>query len=163
VTEAHASSARAPGTIELRRARPEDVTAVERIVFESLRSFGIEPDPQGGDADIYAFGTRETHDDWVALVDGRVVGLVALEPHEDGGWLSKLFVDPIARGRGVGGALLDRAVESGQERRYKRLGLRTRTVFEAAVRLYERAGWLRGPDPEQRGIGADRTYWLTLT
>jgi GNAT superfamily N-acetyltransferase len=157
------ASGAAGNAATLRRATPADVAAVDKIVFDSLRSFGIEPEPEGGDADIYSFGARATHDDWVCELDGRVVGLIALEPHDDGGWVSKLFVDPAARGRGVGAALLERAVESGRERGYKRFGLRTRTVFEAAVRLYERAGWRRGPDPEQRGIGADRTYWLTIT
>ncbi len=146
----------------IRRATPNDVPAACDIVFASLRSFGIEPDPRGTDADIYTFGARSTHDDWVYEHDGSVVGLVALEPHDDGGWVSKLFVAADARGVGAGHALLTRAIESAKERGYARVGLRTRTVFTDAVRLYERMGFTRGPDPESRGVGEDRIYELRL-
>ncbi len=146
----------------LRRARPSDVPAACDIVFASLRSFGITPDPRGTDADVYSFGARATHDDWVYERDGRVVGLCALEPHEDGGWLSKLFVAADARGIGAGRALLTQAIESAKERDYARVGLRTRTVFTDAVKLYERVGFLRGPDPDSRGVGEDRIYELRL-
>ena len=146
----------------IRRATPQDVPATCDIVFASLRSFGIEPDPRGTDADIYTFGARDTHDDFVYERNGHVVGLIALEPHDHGGWVSKLFVAADARGVGVGRALLTRVVESARERGYARIGLRTRTVFTDAVRLYERSGFTRGPDPEARGAGEDRIYELRL-
>lgn len=44
---------------------------------------------------------------WVATVDGRIAGFLALD--EGRGYLDQLFVDPAAQGRGVGGALLAKA------------------------------------------------------
>lgn len=41
----------------IRRATPADGPAVQRFVFDPLRSYGIEPDPEGLDADVVAFGT----------------------------------------------------------------------------------------------------------
>ena len=55
---------------------------------------------------------------WLAEWDGRVVGLIAAEPPPEAGWIAPAFaispiayieclgVDPAARGRGVGTALL---------------------------------------------------------
>jgi GNAT superfamily N-acetyltransferase len=146
----------------LRRACRADVPAACDIVFTSLRAFGITPDPRGADADIFELGSRSTHDDWVMEKDGRVVGLVCLEPHEGGGWVSKLFVAPDARGIGAGRALLEMALTSARERGYDKVRLRTRTVFVDAVRLYEKMGFTRGPAPESRGIGEDRVYELRL-
>jgi GNAT superfamily N-acetyltransferase len=131
-------------------------------VFASLRSFGITPDPQGTDADLFSFGSRASHDDWVYERDGEVLGLVSLEPHDDAGWISKLFVAERARRIGAGRDLLSRAITSAKDRGYPGVGLRTRTVFTDAVRLYERMGFSRGPDPESRGVGQDRIYELRL-
>ena len=154
----------------LRRALPSDVPAACNIVFGSLEAFGITPAPGGRDSDIFAFGSRPSHDDWVFELPRDkgerplVVGMIALGPHEGGGWISKLFVSARARRLGVGRALLERAVESARERGYTRVGLRTRAIFVDAVRLYERSGFIRMP---MRGDYADadtddRVYELVL-
>jgi GNAT superfamily N-acetyltransferase len=148
----------------IRRAVPEDGPLVRGFVFATLRSYGIEPDPEGLDADIVAFGTAGDGPvaEFVAEVDGRPVGSVALSPRDEGvAWLSKLFVDAAFRGRGLGRALLARTVEEARARGYRRIDLETRTIFREAVQLYEATGWTRGPDlpPEH---GPDRTYSLVL-
>jgi ribosomal protein S18 acetylase RimI-like enzyme len=57
-----------------------------------------------------------------------------------------LAVDPVCRGRGIGRALtqacLDRAREAGRER----LVLHTGAWMPAAIRLYERIGFVRVPE-----------------
>ena len=148
----------------IRRAVPEDGPAVRELVFDTLRSYGIEPDPDGLDADVVAFGTAGDGPvaEFVAEVDGRAVGSVALSPRAEGvARLSKLFVDAAYRGRGIGRALLARAVEEAHARGYQRIDLETRTIYREAVALYEVTGWVRGPDlpPEH---GPDRTYSLYL-
>jgi GNAT superfamily N-acetyltransferase len=148
----------------IRRAVPEDGPPVREFVFATLRSYGIEPDPDGLDADIVAFGTAGDGPvaEFVAEIDGRPVGSVALSPHDEGvAWLSKLFVDAAFRGRGLGRALLTRAVEEARARGNRRIDLETRTIFREAVGLYEATGWTRGPDLPP-GHGPDRTYSLRL-
>jgi predicted N-acetyltransferase YhbS len=148
----------------IRRAVPADAEAVQAIVFSALRSFGIEPDPEGLDADVVRFGRAGEGSslELVAEAEGRVIGAVAVTPRRPGvAYLSKLFVDQGQRGRGFGRALLDEAVREAKQRGYGRIELQTRTVFEAAVRLYEATGWLRGPDPPA-GHGPDRTYYRLL-
>ncbi|MBV8083170.1 MAG: GNAT family N-acetyltransferase [Candidatus Eremiobacteraeota bacterium] len=146
----------------IRRATPDDRTPVVALVFETLRSFGIEPDPDGLDADAMAFGMPENPalGEYVAEIDARVVGSVALRDRGDGtGHVSKFFVAADARGRGVGRVLLRTAVEDARRRSLRVLDLETRTCFEAAIHLYESTGWKRGADPDD---GCDRTYELTL-
>lgn len=148
----------------IRRAVPGDGPTVREFVFATLRSYSIEPDPGGLDADVVAFGTAGEGPvaEFVAEADGQAVGSVALSPRGEGvAWLSKLFVDAAYRGRGLGRALLARAVEEAQRRGYRRIDLETRTIFLEAVHLYEATGWERGPDlPPHHG--PDRSYSLHL-
>jgi len=128
----------------IRRAMPSDGEAVRRFVFDTLRAYGVEPEPDDHDKDVMTFGQDpEPIDAFVADVEGVAVGSVMVTPRADGvGWLSKFFVDRAFRGRGIGRALLERAVAAARERGYKRLALDTRTYFKEAIHLYEATGWL---------------------
>ena len=149
------------GSWSLRRAQPADNDAVVALVFDILRSFGIEPEPDGLDSDVMRFGESDPAiDEFVAELDGRVVGSIALRDRGDGtGHISKFFVDAAIRGRGAGRKLLEAAVVAAQKRGLRELDLDTRSQFKAAVHLYESTGWERGPDPQ--GV-CDRTYTLKL-
>jgi len=83
----------------------------------------------------------------VAIVDGRVVGHVGVAVPAPGRMpqVTRLFVDPDARGRGVADALLAEA-EAVAPGTHLRLDVTEETP--AAWRLYERRGWCltgRGP------------------
>jgi GNAT superfamily N-acetyltransferase len=148
--------------LRIRPAAPSDCDRAVAIVFESLRSFGIEPEPEGIDADVFRFGHQdENAHEVVAEVDGAVAGVAALHPRGDNeGWVAKVFVDASLRRRGAGRALLDEVTREARARGYSRVGLRTRTIFTQAVALYESSGWTRGPAPTEGPC--DRTYFLDL-
>lgn len=78
----------------------------------------------------------------VAESDGRAVGCVALIPSGEGVVeLSKMAVDPSVQGRGVGHAILMRAIEEARQMKAARIWLESNTVLEAAIRLYRRCGF----------------------
>jgi GNAT superfamily N-acetyltransferase len=95
---------------------------------------------------------------WVAELNGRVVGHVSLSrsgsddmaavlwdrrndvPLRDIAVVSRLFVSPAARGRGVGALLLAAAVQDAQERAVQPV-LDVLSSDTSAVALYERLGW----------------------
>ncbi len=56
-------------------------------------------------------------------------------------YLEELYVTPARRGRGVGRALLERAMEVSRERGAVRIELGTSTDDTAAIGLYESAGF----------------------
>jgi len=85
---------------------------------------------------------------WVAEAEGRLVASVAVRPSAyRAGWgeLRKLYVDGRAQGRGLGQALLAFAEAEMDRRGWRRRHLWTDSRFDAAHRLYARAGWHRQP------------------
>lgn len=82
--------------------------------------------------------------------DGEAAGMAALvEVHEpDGtgfGELKRMFVHDAARGTGVGRALLDAVIALARDRGIRTLRLETGEPQADALRLYERAGFVRIP------------------
>ena len=79
--------------------------------------------------------------------DGRAVGMAALVAKDDGSAeLKRMFVHEDARGRGLASALL-RAVEGAASTSgIGTLRLETGPLQDAAIALYERAGYARIPN-----------------
>src|ERR1700687_5402525 len=79
---------------------------------------------------------------WVARQDGLAVGCVAL--HTLGpniGEIKRMYVEPAHRGRGVGHALLARAIEEARRRNHYTLRLGTLATMHAAQGLYRSFGF----------------------
>jgi ribosomal protein S18 acetylase RimI-like enzyme len=144
----------------VRPATLADAPVANRILYSTLRSYAIKPDP--GET---AFSLRADAIERVAQIGEELVGFASMrerfETEDNEGWLSKLFVDSAWRRRGAGRLLLDEMVTHARARGWVRLCLSTRSVFTEAIALYESYGFRRGPAP-LRALGRNRTYVLTL-
>lgn len=81
---------------------------------------------------------------WVAEQNSGVVGSVFVQPSEgllDSAQLRMLYVEPAARGQGIGATLVAQAVSFARDRGYARMRLWTHTIQEAARRIYAAAGF----------------------
>jgi putative acetyltransferase len=81
---------------------------------------------------------------WVAIVDEKVVGSIALIDCGEGvGCIRKMFVNKDFRGKTLNIAqnLLNLLMESARDNEFKGLYLGTIARLEAAIRFYERNGW----------------------
>jgi GNAT superfamily N-acetyltransferase len=146
----------------IRHARADDGRPVRRFVFDILNEYHVAADPDDSDRDVMEFGApADGVVQLVAEVAGEPIGSAILTPYKDGEIkLSKLFLKPEFRGRGLGREMLHRAEDEARERGYRRISLGTRALYREAVRLYERAGWQRGPDLPPPG--PDRYYYRDL-
>ena len=80
---------------------------------------------------------------WVAVENGTIIGTVSAVPKAAGLYVRGMAVDPSARGRGAGRALLGRAEEFARRSGIGRLFLSTTPFLSGAIRLYERHGFRR--------------------
>ena len=110
--------------MEIRRTRPEDLSALHRIftaaIGELYRRHSFEPPspPEQGYVAQQSHLLRHDGDRCcVAEVDGRPIGYAAAFAREDSWFLSSLFVLPGLQAAGVGTALLERVWGEGFVRR----------------------------------------------
>ena len=81
---------------------------------------------------------------WIAERGGRMVGSVFVcDSGAAGAQLRLLYVEPEARGLGIGEALVDTAIGFARAAGYHRIWLWTHSVLEAARRIYARCGFER--------------------
>ncbi|WP_434589708.1 bifunctional helix-turn-helix transcriptional regulator/GNAT family N-acetyltransferase [Streptomyces sp. A5-4] len=94
---------------------------------------------------------------WVAELDGRPVGSVMCVRDDAPGTarLRLLFVDPDARGHGLGGRLVEAVVEFAYEVGYREVVLWTNDVLVAARKIYQRAGFTLVAEKPHRSYGVD--------
>jgi putative acetyltransferase len=67
----------------LRPATNADGDAVRTLVFEVLREYGLSPDSEGTDADLFKI-EQHYRNGWFSVleVDGQIIGSVGLSPQE---------------------------------------------------------------------------------
>ncbi len=97
----------------------------------------------------------------VAEADGAVLGFVAFGASRDEdappgtGEVVAIYVDPDHQGRGVGGALLERAVDGMRARGFRRATLWTLRQSPQSNGFYAAHGWRRdGAEKDDRELGS---------
>jgi len=83
---------------------------------------------------------------FVANIDGRAIGCAALALRDGYGEIKSMFVDPSARGSGVGAKLVAKLERTARRKNLPVLCLETGDKLTAALGLYQSCGFsVRGP------------------
>lgn len=134
----------------VRLARAEDVAALRALAAESHRQTRFWADPRFERercAELYATWVEKSvagyaERVWVAEFEGRVAGYLTCHLREGGaGEIGLVAVAESARGRGLGGALVERGLAWFAEQRCARVSVVTQGASLGAQRLYQSAGF----------------------
>lgn len=116
----------------------------EALISKILGDYAMAPDPHREDA-------------WIAERAGQIVGSIFLMKSEDPtvGKLRLLYVEPGARGLGLGRHLVDTCIRRARQLGYRRITLWTNDVLVAARRIYETSGFRLTGQSAHRSFGQD--------
>jgi DNA-binding MarR family transcriptional regulator/GNAT superfamily N-acetyltransferase len=156
----------------LRKPAPGDLGWVaHRQMLLYAREYGWDWSFEGLVCEILAkfvahFDDRK-EDAWIAERAGAIVGSAFLMKSENPatGKLRLLYVEPSARGCGIGAELVDTCVRRAREFGYARLTLWTNDILVSARRIYQAAGFVLAEESPHHSFGHDligQTWTLDL-
>ncbi len=160
------------GVVSLRRLQPGDVGwIIRRQTVLYHREYGWDWTYEGLASRILGAFVAEfdpaREDGWVAERRGAIVGSVFLMKSDDPAVakLRLLYVEPSARGAGLGRTLVDTCIARARELGYRQLTLWTNDVLIAARRIYQAAGFELVSQAPHHSFGHDllgQTWTLDL-
>lgn len=151
--------------IFVRSADNKDCANVQKLVFEVLREYGLQPDLAKTDRDLADLEANYINRGGVFEVledaHGNLLGTVGLYP-VDGATveLRKMYFAKTLRGRGFGKITLRRMIETAREAGFNKIYLETASVLKEAVGLYQSFGF--EPTCEKHTARCDQAFFLNL-
>jgi GNAT superfamily N-acetyltransferase len=167
-------------SIRIRDARDDERTAIRELTLAAYAEYATIMTASAWAAIEQSLLTALSGDvvaeRIVAEQDGRLVGSVMLSPPAAdayGGALARidwpevrlLAVAPVARGQGVGTALMHECIRRARQTGATALGLHTSDSLRVAIYMYERMGFVRVPEYDFQPNGAElvKAYRRSLT
>ncbi|WP_047490450.1 helix-turn-helix domain-containing GNAT family N-acetyltransferase [Terriglobus sp. TAA 43] len=117
--------------------------------------------------DFVAHFDTSREDAWVAELEGEVAGSVFLIKSQDAqiAKLRLLYVEPSARGLGIGSRLVKQCIQRARDLGYSKLTLWTNDVLVSARKIYQAAGFTLTEENSHHMFGKDlvgQTWMLDL-
>jgi len=160
-----------PTSVDIRSVRPEEWREFRAL---RLRALADAPDAFGS---TLAREAAEPEDSWrrrwldplavtlVADQNGHLVGMAFGRPTRDYPGIAGLFgmwVEPIARRHGIGGALVGRVADWARSMGYQQMELGVTTTNEPAVAFYEKLGFVDTGERRALRDESDLTFQVMI-
>ena len=145
----------------LRNPQPGDMGwIIHRQAVLYAQEYGWNNEYEALVADILAKFVREFDPArercWIAEKDGKVIGSVFVVRQDDTtAKLRLLYVDPCARGLGIGSRLVDECLRFSRQAGYARMVLWTNSILTDARRIYDKAGFQLVEEEAHQSFGKE--------
>jgi putative acetyltransferase len=159
-----------PGTsipLAVRPASNSDGRAVQQLVFGILEEYGLHPEPETTDADLFDLEGcywGRGGELWVAetVPSPEIVGCIGYTPLTDTSCeIRKLYIGRAWRRQGIGKALFAHILERARDRQFQEARFETSGKMHEAIRMYDSLGIPRDSG-HQLTAQADLAYRLKL-
>ncbi|HEY9362063.1 MAG TPA: GNAT family N-acetyltransferase [Chitinophagaceae bacterium] len=154
--------------IILRKIKKEDNAALANIIRQTLAEFGANKkgtvyfDPTTDE--LYDLFKLEKSVYFVAEKEGEIIGGGGIYPTQglpaDTCELVKMYLLPMARGKGLGKEIIEKNLRFAKEAGFKKVYLESMPELKKALKVYEKAGfkYLEGPLGKSGHFGCD--LWM---
>ena len=152
------------GETHIKTIGSNDNAIIARIIRDTLTEFGAAHPgtvyyDEATDRLSEVFDVpRGTY--FIAELEGQIVGGAGIYPtdglDEKTCELVKMYLLPIARGKGVGRALMNKCIDFAKSEGYERIYLETMPELSNAIHLYEKMGFKNLSGPTR----SEWTLWL---
>lgn len=145
----------------LRNPQPGDMGwIIHRQALLYAQEYGWNNEYEALVADILAKFVREFDPArercWIAEKDGKVIGSIFIVRQDDTtAKLRLLYVDPCARGLGIGSRLVDECLRFSRQVGYTKMVLWTNSILTGARRIYDKAGFQLVEEEAHHSFGKD--------
>ncbi len=145
----------------LRNPQPGDMGwIIHRQAVLYAQEYGWNNEYEALVADILAKFVREFDPArercWIAEKDGKVIGSVFVVRQDDTtAKLRLLYVDPCARGLGIGSRLVEECLRFSRQVGYTKMVLWTNSILTDARRIYDKAGFQLVEEEAHHSFGKD--------
>jgi putative acetyltransferase len=151
----------------IRDWQTHDRTSASEVIRAVLKDYGLPWEPRSADRDVidvedYYLATGGEF--WVIERQNTIVGTGAYYPIHRGKnavEIRKMYLLPIARGKGLGKYLLQELEKAIALSGYDQIWIETASVLVEAVKLYETSGYL--PTEGVETSRCDRVYFKLLS
>jgi [ribosomal protein S18]-alanine N-acetyltransferase len=147
----------------VRPARPADARATaELFAAVAQERDGIATEPPVDTAERTTMFARSTYGTIVAVAGGQIIGSLHISASRHGFGDLGMLVDRSWRGRGVGSALMQAAIDWAREQQLHKLCLEVFPHNTTAITLYRKHGFVeegRRPRQYRRASGE---FWDTI-
>lgn len=134
----------------------------DALIREHMDALGVDLCFQGVDRELAELRAEYGPPHGAAFLADKV-GFVGVRRFDDGiAELKRMYVQPSARGQGLGRALAEAAVDAARRLGYRRVRLDTLSTMEAAVGLYRSLGFVDIPPYRDNPIPQVQFFELVL-
>lgn len=152
-----------PKEFSYRAGRNDDSQQIISLVHSILREYGLTPEPNGVDSDLYVVEDSYNEGYFGVIEDAEgIVATYGLHPvNKQMVEIRKMYAHPKVRGKGLGKWMVKHLIEIATHNEYKVVELETASALKEAIGLYVKLGFIE-KNFENKTPRCDKSFYINI-